>query len=155
MSDAIDRVYSVATTVSYPTSVADIAAEANVAESTARTHLNQLEEMNVLLKCDEESPTTYEPDPLYIRMQTLRDLLDNHDYDDLRELKVDLEAQIESWRSEYNVQSPELLREGMSDSINSAGTRGNRQVANDWEIVRYRLEIIKEAIYLCNNRPSV
>ena len=107
---AFDRVQSVATTVSDPKSAADIADEAHVAENTAREHLERLAEMNVLLKTDDQGTTLYAPDPLHTRMQTLRELLDAHDHDGLLALKVDLQAQIETWQAEYDVDSPTALR---------------------------------------------
>ena len=156
---AFDRVYSVAISVSGPTSVVDVAAEADVAETTARTHLERLVEMTVLLKCDEKIPTTYEPDPLYTRIQTLRDLLADHDYDNLLNLQANLEDRVDAWRTEYDVNSPEGLREQIVESTNSTTKCEMRQAANDWELVRYRLTIIEDAIenyaiYTCNSDTS-
>jgi predicted ArsR family transcriptional regulator len=47
---AFDRIQSVASAVSQPQLVSHIAAEAHVAENTARNHLTRLVELNVLLR---------------------------------------------------------------------------------------------------------
>ena len=143
---AFDRVQSVATTVSEPTPVAAIADEAHVAANTARDHLERLADMNVLLKTDHEGTAMYAPDPLHTRMQTLRDLLEAHDHDDLLALKADLQTEIETWREAYDADSPAALREQAVDATSAAETREIRQTARDWELVDYRLDIVEDAI---------
>lgn len=145
-ASALDQIYSVASTVSSPTTVAEIAAEAGVAETTARAHLDRLTEMSILLKHDRKDPTAFEPDPLYTRLQTIRDLLDEHDQEGLLDLRSDLEDEVAAWRDEYSVQSPKQLRERAADSPDSDTTRELRQAANQWDLVRYRLTIVEDAV---------
>ncbi len=145
-TSAFDRVRSVAETIAQPRPAPDIAAEAHVAENTARNHLERLAEMNVLLKTDRDGTTLYAPDPIHTRMQLLRDLLDSHDRDELIRLKADLQTEIETWREEYSVDSPDELRGRAAETDESEETRAVRQTANDWELVRYRLEAVEDAI---------
>lgn len=145
-TSAFDRVRSVAGTVSQPQSASYIAQEAHVAENTARDHLERLVEMNVLLKHDREGTATYAPDPLHTRLQTLRNLIDEHDHDDLVQLKADLQERIETWRNEYDVDSPSELRARASETADATATRAISQTANDWELVTYRLDIVDDAI---------
>lgn len=145
-TSAFDRVRSVATTLSQPQPVSYIATEAHVAENTARGHLDRLVEMNVLLKRDDAGTAEYAPDPLHLRMQTIRDLLEEHDHDGLLRLKADLQDQVAAWRDEYGVDSPEALRERASETEDAAKTRAIRQTASDWELVAYRLGIVEDAI---------
>jgi len=154
---AFDRVRSVATTVSDPKPAAAIADEAHVAENTARDHLERLAEMNVLLKTDDEGTTLYAPDPLHTRMQTLRELLDAHDHDGLLALKVDLQAQIETWQAEYDVDAPTALRTQAAAVETADETRSIQQVAREWELVAYRLDIVDDAIenYATYTRAAV
>ncbi|WP_290819555.1 ArsR family transcriptional regulator [Halovivax sp.] len=158
-TSAFDRVQSVASTVSRPQSATDIAAEAHVAENTARDHLERLVEINVLLKRDREGTAVYAPDPLHTRMQTLRDLLDTHDHEGLLRLKAELLDRIEEWREEYEVGSPEELRERGADADDATETREILRAASDWELVAYRLGIVEDAIenyatYSRENRAS-
>lgn len=145
-TSAFDRVRSIATTVSRPRPAAAIAAEALVAENTARDHLERLVDMNVLLADERDGTTVYSPDPLHTRMQTLRELLEDHDHDGLLELKADMQEQIESWRAEFDVDTPAELRERAADADEAARTREIRGAANDWDLLAYRLEIVEDAI---------
>ncbi|EMA55890.1 hypothetical protein C450_00170 [Halococcus salifodinae DSM 8989] len=82
-TSAFDRVRSVAEAVAQPRSASDIADETLVAENTARSHLKRLVEMSVLLKTDRGGTTLYTPDPLYVRLRTLRELLEEYGHDGL------------------------------------------------------------------------
>lgn len=143
---AFDRVRSVAVTLTRPRSADWIAEQAHVAGNTARGHLQRLVEMNVLEAVTDEGATRYRPDPLYTRMRALRDLLDGRDRDDLVELRAELQEQVETWQDEYGADSPDDLREQAATAETSDRTRELRHTANDWEIVRYRLGLVEEAI---------
>ena len=143
---AFDRVRGVAVTLSRPRSAVWIAEQAHVAENTARTHLKRLVEMNVLRETQGEDAVTYRLDPLYRRMCTLRELLDGRDRDDLLDLRADLQEQIETWQTEYGADSAEALREQAATTETAALTRKLRRTANDWDVVRYRLRLVEEAI---------
>lgn len=145
-TSAFDRVRSVAETLSRPRTVSYIADEAAVAENTARDHLERLVDMNVLMESDDGGSTTYSPDPLHTRAQTLRELLDEYDHDGLVRLKADLQDRVQSWRDEYDVDSPDELRSLAAATDDAAATRDVRTTASDWEVVAYRLEIVEDAI---------
>lgn len=145
-TSAFDRVLSVATTVSQPQPAAYIADEAHVAENTARNHLERLVEMSVLLTSERDGTMLYSPDPLYTRLQMLRDFLEDHDRDGLIELKADLREQVEDWRDEYDAQSPDALRERAAETEDVAEIRDLKKTASDWELVAYRLSVLDEAI---------
>jgi predicted nucleic acid-binding Zn ribbon protein len=155
-TSAFDRVRSVAGAVSKARPVSYIATEAHVAENTARDHLERLVDMNVLLRRDVGGTAMYEPDPLHTRVQTLRDLLDEYDHDGLLQLKAELQEQVETWNREYGVGSPEALRERAAETDDAAETREIQQTANDWALVRYRLDIVEQAIenYTAYSRDS-
>jgi len=55
-TSAFDRVQSISNTLSQPRSASYIADEAHVAENTARTHLERLVSLNVLLESDQKEP---------------------------------------------------------------------------------------------------
>lgn len=143
---AFDRVQSVATTVSQPRSASDIADEAHVAENTARDHLERLVNLNVLLKTERDDGAFYSPDPLHTRIQTLRDLLEEHDRNGLIELKIELQSQIEEWEDDYRVDSPSDLRARATETDTASQTREIKRTASEWELARYRLSILEDAI---------
>lgn len=143
---AFDRVRSVAVTLSEPQSADWIAEQAHVAGNTARDHLQRLVEMNVLQEIPGDGATEYHPDPLYTRMRALRDLLDERDRNDLIALRADLQEQIETWQAKYDAESPDDLRERATRADTADETRDLRQTASDWDIVRYRLRLVEDAI---------
>jgi predicted ArsR family transcriptional regulator len=145
-ASAFDRVRSVADTLARPRSASYVAEQASVAENTARDHLERLVEMNVLLRETREGTTLYAPDPLHTRAQALRDLLEEHDHDELVGLKAALQERIEAWRDEYGVDSPAALRARAADTDDAAATREIREAASDWELVAYRLGLVETAI---------
>lgn len=143
---AFDRVQSVAATASRPRPASYIADEAHVAENTARDHLERLVNLSVLLKTERDEGAFYAPDPLHTRLQTLRDLLEAHDRDELIDLKVDLQSQIEEWKTEYAVDSLSDLRGQAAETDTAAQTRNLNKTASDWTLARYRLSILEDAI---------
>lgn len=143
---AFDRVRSVAVTLSQPRTADWIAEQAAVAGNTARNHLERLVEMNVIEAIDHGDVTRYRPDPLYTRMRALRELLDGRDRDDLVELRAELQAQVETWQEAYGADSPDALREQAATAEPADRIRELRRTANDWELVRYRLGLVAEAI---------
>lgn len=143
---AFDRVRSVAQTVTEPRSASWIAEEAAVSENTARDHLQRLVEMNVLRAFEGGATTTYTPDPLHTRMQTLRELIDEYDHDGLIERKEELQRDIQACQDEYGVDSPAELRALAAETETADETATIRQTADDWELTIYRLGIVEEAI---------
>lgn len=141
-----DRVQSVSQSLSTPRSASWIAAEASVSESIARDHLNRLVEMTVLLEFDGEGTITYAPDPIYQRFQVVRELLGEYDQDGLLKLKEDLRARIETWQDEYEVNSPDDLRDLATgtDSVEQAAEM--RRTAAEWDVTEYRLGIVEDVI---------
>ena len=147
-TSAFDRVYSVASTVSEPRSAVAIAEAAGVDEGTARNHLARLVDLTVLLTTEQDGTTHYAPDPLHERLQGIRDVLDHHDRDDLRELQIELASRITRLRDEYGVDSPTGLRELAADTDTASQTRTIQQAANEWEEVAQQLSIIEDAMKL-------
>ena len=143
-----ERVQAIALGVSEPQSATYIADEAAVSVETARKHLNSLVELTVVLEHETGNQTKYEPDPLYTWLQTARDLLDSHNRESLVNLRDEVQTQIETWREEYDVDSPDALREHAADTESAAETREICQIASDWELTEYRLNIITD---VCSN----
>jgi DNA-binding transcriptional regulator YhcF (GntR family) len=90
-----ERVRAVARGMQSPRSVAWIASEAHVDEDTTQEVLAQLVEEGMLTEREGDGPTKYAADPLYARVETLQDLLAEHDETDLKRLKQELEKEAE------------------------------------------------------------
>ena len=140
-----ERVWSVIQPVSEPRSANWVASEAAVADETARTHLDQLVEVGVLVADTDTDPKTYAPDPIYQRFQTIRELLAEHDRDDLEQLKANLRGQIATWQADYEAESPAALRERAADA-DPEKTTSIRRTAADWDLAEYRLKVIGQVL---------
>lgn len=143
---AFDRVRSIAQALDRPRTAKYIATEAAVAETTAHDHLKRLAEMNVIRTVESEEATRYEPDPLYARFRTLRRLIDEHDHEELLELRADLQREIETVQAQYGVDSPSALRERAAETETAAETMELVEDASDWELARYHLSVVDDAI---------
>lgn len=146
-TSAFDRIKGVSLTLSEPRPVAWIAEEARVSENTARNHLGRLVELGVLVTTPTDRGTAYAPDPIYTRSQDLRTLLDTHSEDDLADEAVDLQAELEAHRREYDADTPERLRASVAeDGLDAAAARERLEAASDWEYARYRLSLVRDAL---------
>lgn len=146
-ASAFDRVRSVALSLSAPRSASWVADEALVAENTARRHLERLADLHVITADTSGDAVTYYPDPVYIRTRDLRELVAEHDRDELAELAADLKTDIESWQDEYGVASPDDLRRTAAAERTSADEAvKRRRTASDWELAAYRLSLVDEAL---------
>lgn len=143
---AFDRVRSIAQTVDQPRTAAYIAEQAAVSPTTSHDHLERLVEMNVLRTVVGEDGTLYEPDPLYTRFRTLRRLIDDHDHEELLELKGDLQRRISEIEGRYDVATPTELREHAAESDTPDATMQLIEAASDWELHRYHLSVVNDAI---------
>lgn len=145
-TSTFDRVQAIALTVNQPRPASYIASEAHVAENTARTQLERLADLNVLLKYDVDGTTRYAPDPLHTRMQAIRELLNEHDYDELIELKMELHEQLDTWQNKYEVDSPDELYEGVVEADRAEATSNIAKTVSDWKHILYRLSIVEATI---------
>ncbi|WP_227015633.1 ArsR family transcriptional regulator [Haloarcula sp. JP-L23] len=130
-----------------PRSAGWIAKEALVAENTARRHVDRLAELYVLSTDTTGSAVTYYPDPVYVRTRDLRELVTEHDRDELTKLAADLKADVESWQDEYDVRSPDELRSTAAGEETSAEeARVRRRLVSDWELTKYRLSLLEDGL---------
>ena len=143
---AFDRVRSIVEALDQPRTAQYIAEEAAVSETTANNHLTRLAEMNVIRSIAGEDATRYEPDPLYARFRALRELITNHDHEQLLELRADLQQQIEGAKAQHGVDSPTELRTRATETETATETMELIETASDWELSSYQLSIVDDAI---------
>ena len=143
---AFDRVRSVAGALDRPRTAAYIAEQAAVSDTTAHAHLERLVEMNVLRTVVSERAVQYEPDPLYIRFQAVRELLVDNDHGALVELKATLTQRVTEWQEQYKVSSPAELRQQAATCSDPETLQEMNDTANQWELTQYHLSIVDDAI---------
>jgi predicted ArsR family transcriptional regulator len=147
VTSAFDRVRSVAFALQQPRTAGRIAESAHVSEKTARGHLQRLVEMDVLLEDAESGPTTYYPDPAFVRYREVRELAREHDRDELTEIVATLKGDVEAWQDEFGVESPAALRTSVADAdVTEAEVHERQRIAEDWEYAEHRLDLLREAL---------
>jgi len=146
-ASAFDRVKSVAMTLSEPRPASWIATEAAVSPNTARDHLRRLVDLGVVTVTEKDGTRHYYPDPLYTRLRDVRELLRETTKRELSERAAELKDDIAAWEAEYEVDSPEALRERAAE-VGVSAERAHElvAVASDWELARYRLSLVQDAI---------
>lgn len=146
-ASAFDRVKAVTMTLQEPRRASWIAEEAAVAPNTARDHLDRLIDLGVVTATDENGVRQYYPDPLYIRLRDVRELLEDTTKQQLSERAAELKAEIAAWQAEYDAESPNGLRErAAADDVSADRASEFVRTASDWEVARYRLSLVQDAI---------
>jgi predicted ArsR family transcriptional regulator len=146
-ASAFDRVKSVTMTLTEPRPASWVAEEAAVAPNTARNHLHRLVDLGVVTATENGGTRHYYPDPLYTRLRDVRELLDENTKRDLSERATALKDDVAAWRAEYDAESPDELRErAADDDVSAERAHELTRTASDWELARYRLSLVQDAI---------
>ncbi len=146
-ASAFDRVTSVTMTLSKFRPASWIAEEAAVSPNTARDHLRRLIGLGVVMATEQEGIRHYYPDPLYTRLRDVRELLEDTTKRELSEQAADLKNDIAALQTEYDADSPDALRErAAADDVTAERAYELVRAASDWELARYRLSLVQDAI---------
>lgn len=146
-ASAFDRVKSVTMTLSEPQPAPWIADEAAVSPNTARDHLHRLINLGVVTTTEKDGTNRYYPDPLYTRLRDVRELLQEMTKQELSEQAADLKNDIAAWETEYDATSSDALRErAAADDVSAEQAYELTRAASDWDLARYRLSIMQDAI---------
>lgn len=146
-ASAFDRVKSVTMTLSEPQPAPWIAEEAAVSPNTTRDHLRRLIDLGVVTVTENDGTRHYYPDPLYTRLRDVRELLRETTKQELSEQAADLKNDIAAWKTEYDADSPDVLRErAAADDVSAERAYEFVRIASDWELARYRLSLVQDAI---------
>jgi predicted transcriptional regulator len=105
---ARQRVKNIIVRATSPRSVAEIAELADVSEPTARSELNELAEEGTVLAESTENGCVYQRDPDWYRIKRVRGLAEKSQ-SALETTLHQLEQEIETYKEEYGVDSPEEL----------------------------------------------
>jgi len=146
-ASAFDRVKSVTMTLSEPRPTSWIATEAAVSPNTARDHLRRLIDLGVVTVTEKVGTRHYYPDPLYTRLRDVRELLRETTKRELSERATGLKDDIAAWEAEYDADSPDTLRaRAVEADVSAEQAHELVAVASDWELTRYRLSLVQDAV---------
>jgi len=143
-----DRVRMVARQVSEPRTTNWIASEADWSHGPTKRVLERLVDDGILHRDDTGAHTTYFPD---YRRQALKEAIrlrdSDHTVEDLTERLTEMNAQIRGWKDEFDVESPNQLRETIADpGLDVTEEDRRREIAREWEQLQRRIEIVGFAI---------
>jgi len=147
-TEKVDRIREVSMTVREPKNAGEIADTAGVARNTAEKYLNRLVEADKLTTIQRGRETCYYPDPVTQYFDQIRDLIGDHQKDELTAELVAIRDDIDEWKDDYNVGSADELRATVGDDIPAPERRQRRHDAEDWEYYEHQATLIKQAILL-------
>ena len=144
----VDRIREVAMTVREPKNAGEIADYAGVARNTAEKYLTQLVEVDKLTTVQRGRETCYYPDPVTQYFDQIRDLVNDHEKDELTAELIAIRDDIDEWKDRYDVESADDLRTTVGDDIPASERQQRRHDADDWEYYEHQTTLIKQAIQL-------
>jgi hypothetical protein len=153
--DAQRRVESIAGSLPEPRAANWVAERADVDPKTARKYLDRLVDYGQLTRHrpDDANATLYAPDPEQQMLDRVRDLADR-DPDEIAALREELAGEIDDWRAEFGVDSPDDLRNSIDERLDAEERRRRRAVAHEWEANRYTLSLLEVALAFRRHRET-
>ncbi|WP_226007457.1 DUF7342 family protein [Natrinema salinisoli] len=149
--NAADRVRHVAVTRTTPRNAGWIAEEAGVSRDTAVKYLERMADQGELVVVETADGTCYKPDDVTQFLREVRTLAEEESVNDLTAELQAIGNEIDSWKSTYNVESLEELRQSIGSNDLSPDDRSERlDIIEEWE---YNVQI-REALQLAISLQS-
>ena len=142
-TDGFDRVERVVRRTREPRSTAEIADAAHVSESTARKHLGRLADLGLTLERRDGRVTRYERDEDHYLLERIQELQRTQTRAALVESIEEMRAEIDAYRREHGVESPEDLAIADEPADGSADPWGD---VSEWLTTREQLAISRTAL---------
>ena len=138
-----ERVYEIIRTTYNPRSAGQIADRARVSPTTARKHLRTLESAGEVTTSQDGQTTHYRRSETAIVTEHAQSLLAERTLEEIASGIADLKAQLQKWREEYGVDSPEeFARElDVADADSSHGA-----ILREWQTTRRNLALAQAAL---------
>ncbi|MUV61375.1 helix-turn-helix domain-containing protein [Halobacterium sp. CBA1126] len=138
-----ERVYEIIRTTYDPASAGEIADRARVSATTARKHLRTLESAGEVTPSQDGQTTCYRRSETAIVTEHAQSLLAELSSEEIASGIADMKAQIQEWREEYGVDSPEeFARERDVDDVDSDyGAR-----LTEWQTTRRNLALAQATL---------
>ncbi|MCU4741610.1 ArsR family transcriptional regulator [Halobacteria archaeon AArc-m2/3/4] len=142
------RVRSVMRTTYDGQTTSEIAARAHVSETTARKHLEDLAESGYVDSSpSSEGATRYARSTESLILEEAHDILERVETGELVQQITDMEAELESYRDEFDAENPEQAA--------IAGTVIDQQTLTAWQTTRRNLSFARTALALSESKETV
>ncbi|WP_435099490.1 DUF7342 family protein [Halorubrum sp. N11] len=152
---ARERVREIATTLTEPRSIEWVREEAQVsARQPAKAELEILVEFGQLRAVDgDDGNTKYAPNYQLRYFNELTELINTHTRAELREEIAAIQAEIDEWKTEFEVKSRGELESALTDdSLDSTEIRDRNRVLRQWDqskdnkcLLQHALELYEDA----------
>jgi len=138
-----ERVYEIIRRAYEPTSAAKIADRARVSPTTARKHLRTLENAGEVTTSQDGQTTQYRRSETAIVTEHAQSLLAEQSPGEIASGIADMKAQIQAWREEHDVDSPEEFARGLTvdDADSDHGA-----LLTEWQTTRRNLALAQAAL---------
>lgn len=143
----VERIITVAMTISRPRTAEWIADQAVVSEPTARDHLGTFAELGVVASTTSSGVTRYHADEAFLHYREVSRYVEQYPKEELTDMVSDCQVRIEEIEEEYEVKTPDELRAKAAEEGTDIETvREYKKRASDWEMLRDRLAVLEDAI---------
>jgi DNA-binding MarR family transcriptional regulator len=138
-----ERVYEIIRTTYNPASAGEIADRARVSATTARKHLRTLESAGEVTTSQDGQTTCYRRSETAIVTEHAQSLLAELSPEEIASGIADMKTQIQEWREEYGVDSPEeFARERDVDDVDS----DYGALLTEWQTTRRNLALAQATL---------
>jgi len=148
---ARERVREIATTLTEPRSVEWVREEARVsAWQTTKDELEMLVKFGQLHAVDGDNGNTkYAPNYQLRYFSEVTELINTHTREELREEIAEIQAEIDEWKTTFEVESRDELESALiDDGLDSADIRDRNRVLRQWERYEDNKRLLKHALEL-------
>ena len=147
--DKLTRLREAAMTVREPRNAGELADTVGVAPNTARKYLEQLVDAGLLETVTVGRETRYAPNRKRQYLDQLRELTEGFTKEELTAELAAIRDDVDAWKREYDVDSPDELRISLGEEELDASDRERRSLdAEDWEYFDRRATMLQQAIAL-------
>lgn len=155
---ARERVREIATTLTQPRSVEWVREEAQISSwQTAKDELEMLAEFGQLHAIEgDDGNAKYAPNYQLRYYTEVTELINNHTREELREEIATIQAEIDEWKAEFDVESRDALESTLTDAdLTSEAIQERNRVLRQWETAADNKRLLKHALELYDDARSL
>ncbi len=144
-----ERVRYVVELLEEPTTVQEIANEADVSRTTAHDELRRLESDDWVLKTTVDGKQAYDLNPVRMLLDEITTLISESSREELEAQLTELKADEEALSEEYDVSTLVEFREQLAENdFSSEELRERRNVIATWEALNTEVGLVRHALRL-------
>jgi len=155
---ARERVREIATTLTQPRSVEWVREQAQISSwQTAKDELQMLVEFGQIHDVEgDDGNTKYAPNYQLRYFNEVAELINNHTREELREEIATIQAEIDEWKTEFDVESRDDLESTLTDDdLTSEAIQERNRVLRQWETSEDNKRLLKHALELYDDARSL